>query len=82
MTPKLDSSMTYGVGDHALNAAFPDLFSLACCKDASVVDHLEFFNYSSIENYLFQRFTIGRWVALPHYSIETRWQRQALLGTF
>jgi hypothetical protein len=53
MTPELDSGMTYGVGDHALNAAFPDLFSLACCKDASVVDHLEFFNYSSIENYLF-----------------------------
>jgi len=41
MAQRLDSGMTCGVKDKALNEYFLDLYSIACIKDASVTVHLE-----------------------------------------
>jgi hypothetical protein len=36
MAPRFDSGMIYGVGDMALEEAFPGLFGITCAKDAFV----------------------------------------------
>jgi hypothetical protein len=41
-------------GDQPLNAAFPK-FSMACCKEASVVEHLQFINNNLQWNITFSR---------------------------
>jgi hypothetical protein len=44
-------------GEQPLKGAFPELFSIACLRDASVADHLQFSNGSPQWNVNFVRAT-------------------------
>jgi hypothetical protein len=48
-------------GDQALTATFPELFSIARFKEASVANHVQFSNDYSGILILLDRCMIGRW---------------------
>ena len=55
MAPRLGSCMASGVGDWAFMEAFPDLYSIAHAKDASVAKQLELCSDSHKWNVSFNR---------------------------